>query len=134
MLSFEEVKVALVGKISSDEYEAVFKSFDADGNGTLDLKEACDLRLEPASWQRSLAPHTAPRARQFTTLCKALDTVHLNHNDPMTAATVVRQKSNSLVDKAWERLEQQAKRRRLAYAGAAALALVAVAVVVSKRR
>ena len=52
----------------------------------------------------------------------------------MTAATVVRQKSNSLVDKAWERLEQQAKRRRLAYAGAAAVALVAVAVVVSKRR
>ena len=134
MLSFEEVKVALVGKISSDEYEAVFKRFDADGNGTLDLKEACDLRPEPASWQRFLAPHTAPRARQFTTLCKALDTVHLNHNDPMTAATVVRQKSNSLVDKAWERLEQQAKRRRLAYAGAAALALVAVAVVVSKRR
>ena len=43
MLSFEEVKVALVGKISSDEYEAVFKRFDADDNGTLDLKEACDL-------------------------------------------------------------------------------------------
>ena len=55
VLSFEEAKAALSGKVPPVEYRAVFEKYDEDNNGTLDLAE-------------------------FVKLCRSLDKVHLSEN------------------------------------------------------
>jgi len=53
VLSFDEAKSALVGKVPPAHFREVFEKHDLDHNGTLDLKE-------------------------FTQLCRTLDRVSLN--------------------------------------------------------
>ena len=53
VLSFEEAKAGLQGKVPPPQYRAIFDKYDADGSNSLDLKE-------------------------FTKLCKALDGVALS--------------------------------------------------------
>ena len=43
VLSFSEAKVALEGKVPPSTYKEVFEAYDADHNGTLDVKEFTKL-------------------------------------------------------------------------------------------
>ena len=43
VLSFEELKAVLAGKILPVQYKNVFRKYDEDGNGVLDLKEFTKL-------------------------------------------------------------------------------------------
>lgn len=91
VLSFDEAKAGLQGKVPTPQHRAVFDKYDADGNGMLDLAE-------------------------FTQLCKALDGAALSFAGGSRGRS-----SSSVIDEAWSSQQQGQRMRNFLMLSAAYL-------------